>query len=81
MKKQLVAYGVAAAVLCGTVSVLAQAPPTPKPGPEHKVIEYFIGKWTGQAEVKPGPFGPGGKMTSDRHVRVVLRRFPGHMSE
>jgi hypothetical protein len=46
------------------VSVLAQAPPAPKPGPEHKALAYFVGKWTGESELKPGPLGPGGKMTS-----------------
>jgi len=64
MKKQFVAYGVAAAVLSGAVAVMAQAPPAPKPGPEHQALAYFAGKWTGEAELKPGPFGPGGKMTS-----------------
>jgi hypothetical protein len=24
----------------------------------------MVGKWTSEAEVKPGPYGPGGKMTS-----------------
>lgn len=60
----LLALGVTAVLAGGAVSVLAQAPPAPKPGPEHKAMEYFVGKWTGQAELKPGPFGPGGKMTS-----------------
>jgi hypothetical protein len=49
-------------VLLGS-SGLAQ-PPAPKPGPEHKAMAYFVGKWTGEADVKPGPLGPGGKMTS-----------------
>src|SRR5262249_41577584 len=43
--------------------VIAQAPPA-KPGPEHAKLGYFVGKWTGVGEVKPGPMGPGGKMTS-----------------
>jgi hypothetical protein len=42
---------------------LAQQP-APKPGPEHKAMGYFVGKWTGEADVKPGPMGPGGKMTN-----------------
>jgi hypothetical protein len=42
----------------------AQAPEgRPKPGPEHKRLERFVGKWTGKGEMKPGPFGPGGAMT------------------
>jgi len=42
---------------------LAQAPgEKPKPGPEHKRLGYFVGKWTAEAEMKPSPFMPGGKM-------------------
>lgn len=45
---------------------LAAEPPAeaPKPGPEHKALNYFAGKWTSASEMKPGPFGPGGKTTS-----------------
>jgi Protein of unknown function (DUF1579) len=64
MRKQLLAYAAATAMASGAVAVLAQAPPAPKPGPEQKALEYYVGNWTGQAELKPGPFGPGGKMTS-----------------
>ncbi len=42
----------------------AEAGGPPKPGPEHKRLAYFAGKWNGEAEMKPGPFGPGGKSTS-----------------
>lgn len=42
----------------------AQAPAgPPKPGPEHKKLDYFAGKWTMEGEMKPSPFGPGGKVT------------------
>lgn len=44
-------------------TVLAQQEP-PKPGPEVKRLGVFEGKWTGEAEMKPSPLGPGGKMTS-----------------
>ena len=43
--------------------VLAQQAP-PKPGPEVQKLKAFEGKWTGESEMKPSPFGPGGKMTS-----------------
>lgn len=36
----------------------------PKPGPEHKRLGYFVGNWTTEGEIKPGPMGPGGKITS-----------------
>jgi hypothetical protein len=35
----------------------------PKPGPEHKKLDYFTGDWTCDGDTKPGPMGPGGKMT------------------
>ena len=35
----------------------------PKPGPEHKKLDYFVGNWTSEGDMKPGPMGPGGKMT------------------
>jgi Protein of unknown function (DUF1579) len=37
----------------------------PKPGPEAKKLEAFAGKWSGESEMKPGPWGPGGKITSE----------------
>ena len=60
------------------VVATAQAPPMPKPGPEHQRLAYFVGKWTGEGEMKPGPMGPGGKMSTtdtcdwfDGHFAVV----------
>lgn len=47
--------------VAGIQSASAQAP---KPGPEHKRLAYFVGKWRSEGEMKPGPMGPGGKMTS-----------------
>ena len=45
---------------------LAQAPAgPPKPGPEHQRLGYFVGSWHSEAEVKPNPFMPAGKMTTD----------------
>ncbi len=46
-------------------TALAQAPAPPKPGPEVKKLDVFAGKWSGEADMKPGPWGPGGKMTSE----------------
>jgi hypothetical protein len=42
----------------------AQAQQAPKPSPEHARLGYFVGKWSAEGEVKPGPMGPGGKMTT-----------------
>ena len=55
---------------CMALSVLASRPAAaqpaqpPKPGPEHQRLGYFVGKWTSEGEMKPGPMGPGGKITS-----------------
>jgi len=35
----------------------------PKPGPEHKKLDMFSGSWALDGDMKPGPMGPGGKMT------------------
>src|SRR5215469_2174821 len=51
------------AVLAG-FGVLARAQmEMPKPGPELKKLDYFAGNWKIDADLKPGPMGPGGKMT------------------
>ena len=54
---------VAVILICGFTSLLrAQAPPAPpKPGPEHKKLEYFVGKWTVEGEIKANKFVPAGK--------------------
>ena len=52
----------AALVMGGSTTALAQGPP--KPGPEHKKLEYYVGQWTSEADVKANPFMPAGKYTS-----------------
>jgi len=59
-----------AAVLAGVcfaagAALASQHTEAPKPGPEVKKLEPFAGKWKGEADMKPGPWGPGGKMTSE----------------
>jgi hypothetical protein len=49
--------------IAGAQVVAAQAAQAPKPGPEHARLGYFVGKWKTEGEAKPGPMGPGGKMT------------------
>jgi hypothetical protein len=41
----------------------ADEPLMPQPTPEHEALAVWTGTWSGQGEMKPGPFGPGGKMT------------------
>ena len=47
--------------------VQAQAPPKPTPGPEVKKLDYFMGTWKMEGDVKPSAFGPGGKMAETDH--------------
>lgn len=60
------------------VASFAQAPP--KPGPEHKKLDVFLGNWSFEGELKPSPLGPGGKLTgSDRNETLggfhMVRRY------
>ena len=51
---------------CG--SAFCQGEHTPQPAPELKEINFLAGTWKTEADVKPSPMGPGGKMTSvDRY--------------
>ena len=48
--------------LVAGAAMAQQAPP--KPGPEVKRLAVFEGKWTGEGDMKPSPWGPGGKISS-----------------
>jgi hypothetical protein len=51
-------------VLCTAGAGVAAAQGAPAPGPEHKKLGFFVGKWNVEGELKPGPMGPGGKYTA-----------------
>lgn len=57
-----------------TVAV-AQTPQMPKPGPEQNRLQYFVGAWHSEYELKPGPFGPGGKMTNTDRSELMPGGF------
>jgi hypothetical protein len=68
------------AVLAFAAIASAQpAQPQPqKPTPEHQRLQYFVGNWTTDGEIKASPMGPAGKVTSvdrcewfDGHFAVV----------
>ena len=72
MKRGIIIVVCALFVLAG--GVLAQPQGPPKPGPEVKRLGYFVGTWKSEGEMKPSPFGPGGKFTTtDRN-----EWFPGN---
>jgi hypothetical protein len=74
---------VVAVVSISTGVLVAQKPEMPKPGPEHQKLGAFVGNWTFVGEMKPGPMGPGGKMTGTDRIQwlpgnfFVERRFEG----
>ena len=49
------------AVVLLAASALAQMPA--KPGPEVKKLDYFVGTWTAEGTIPPGPWGSGGKFS------------------
>lgn len=48
-------------------------PEGPKPAPEVELLGYFLGPWSSEGEVKPGPLGPGGPTQG----REICRWMPG----
>jgi len=62
-KKMRIRSSAAVILSCGfTALSLAQAPPEPpKAGSEHKKLEYFVGTWKMESEIKANPYMPAGK--------------------
>ncbi|HEV7365706.1 MAG TPA: DUF1579 family protein [Gemmatimonadales bacterium] len=74
-----VRHSLAACAVASVISLqvaAAQGAPPSKPGPEHERLGYFVGQWTAEGEVKPGPMGPGGKVTTSDNCEW----FEGHYS-
>lgn len=74
MKRALVLLAVCTILMALTSQAQAPQGP-PKPGPELKRLAYFVGTWKTTGEMKPGPFGPGGKMTSTDKVEWMKGGF------
>ena len=63
-------------ILALAVLILAQAPEKmPAPSAELKRLASFLGKWTTDGEMKPGPFGPGGKFSGNSHIEWLPGGF------
>ena len=74
MRRSLL-IGVAVVLSAAPQIAAGQAAQAPKPGPEHARLGYFVGKWKAEGDVKPGPMGPGGKMTSADSCEWFEGRF------
>jgi hypothetical protein len=66
---------VLAVVSMCTGVVTAQKQEMPKPGPEHQRLGVFVGNWTFAGEMKPGPMGPGGKLTGTDRIDWTPGKF------
>lgn len=76
MKQALLASFFGLLLFAPAAECRAQAPPqAPKPGPELKRLNYFAGKWRSEGEMKPGPFGPGGKFTESEDAEWMPGGF------
>ena len=69
-----IAVVVAVVSICAGV-VRAQKQEMPKPGPEHQRLGVFVGNWTFEGEMKPGPMGPGGKLTGTDRIEWTPGNF------
>jgi hypothetical protein len=48
---------------------------SPKPGPELKKLDVFVGTWTLDGTMKPGSMGPGGTMTENEKCEWMSGGF------
>jgi hypothetical protein len=60
---------------CVSLSLAGPRPQMATPGPEAKRLGYFVGKWRGEGEMKPSPFGQGGKYTESEDVEWMPGGF------
>ncbi len=56
------------------VAATAQMP-MPKPAPELAKVDYFAGNWISDGDMKPGPMGPGGKITANDEAHWMEGKF------
>jgi uncharacterized protein DUF1579 len=59
MKKTSMILGAWVVLAAGALAQMEM----PKPAPELKKLDTFAGTWTLDGDMKPGPMGPGGKMS------------------
>ena len=76
LKRGSMVLGVALTLISGITVKAHQLAGTPGPSPEHKKLAAFVGTWADEAEMKPGPFGPGGKLI----LRETCEWFTGGFS-
>ena len=59
-------------LLLSAAFVQAQIQDRPKPGPEQKKLEVFVGEWNYEGSLSDTPLGPGGKFAGKQTARMIL---------
>jgi hypothetical protein len=62
-------------LVMSAVALQARAAEQPKPGPEHKKMEVYVGEWTYEGTTEASPFGPADKFKGKTLSRMVLSGF------
>ena len=66
-------------MLCAAVLLLSSIALSqmemPKPGPEHKKLDMFVGAWILEGDVKPGAMGSGGHVTENEKCEWLEGQF------
>jgi hypothetical protein len=65
--RRVLTCGLFLAMMLAVVLSAAGQMEMPKPAPELKKLDYFTGTWKFDGDMKPGPMGPGGKVTGMEH--------------
>ncbi len=69
-----IGFTVGLAIVVLAVALLAQTA-APKPGPEQKKLNIWVGDWTYEGENQATPLGPAGKYVGKMTVRPILGGF------
>jgi hypothetical protein len=65
----------AAALLAARLAAAAPESSAPQPSAEVQKLSYFVGEWTSEADIHPGPMGAGGKATGSSKCRWLDGNF------
>ena len=74
MRRRFLSVACLSLIIFAAISSYAQMP-TPKPAPELSKLDYLAGDWISDGDMKPGPMGPGGKMSSTDEVHWMDGKF------
>ena len=63
LKRRGMVLAVAWTLICVITVIAQERGGPPQPSSEQKKLGVFVGTWKDEAEMKPSPFGPGGKLS------------------